>query len=72
MVIIIIIPPIIVSTLGCSLIISHTHIGPNMVSSRKKRLTSAAVMYLGAMVTSTNGIATHIKHIRGIIVIATS
>jgi len=39
---IIIIPPIIVSGLGCSLITSHTQIGPKMVSSKKNRLTSSA------------------------------
>ena len=41
-----------------------------MVSSRKKRLTSAAVINLGAIVTSTNGIATHITHIKGIKIIS--
>ena len=66
-VIIITIPPIIVSMLGCSWIISQTHSGPNIVSSRKKRLTSAAVIYLGAKVIKTNGMATHMTHIRGII-----
>ena len=50
-----------VSKLGCSLITSHTQIGPKIVSKRKKILTSAAVINLGAIVTSTNGIATHIK-----------
>ena len=38
-----------------------------MVSSKKKRLTSAAVIYLGAKVTKTNGIATHMIHINGTI-----
>ena len=57
----------IVSMLGCSLITIQTQRGPNMVSSKKKRLTSAAVIYLGAKVTNTNGIATHIIHIKGII-----
>ena len=63
-------PPIIVSMLGCSLITNHTHIGPSMVSNRKKRLTSAAVMNLGAIVTNTKGIATHITHINGIKIIS--
>ena len=67
-VVIITTPPIIVSTLGCSLITIHTQRGPNMVSSKKNRFTSAAVIYLGANVTSTKGIATHIMHISGIIV----
>ena len=64
-VIIITTPPIIVSMLGCSFITNQTHKGPNIVSRRKNRLTSAAVIYLGAIVTRTNGIATHITHIRG-------
>ena len=59
-------PPIIVSRLGCSLITSQTHIGPSIVSSKKNRLTSAPVINLGAIVTKTNGIATHITHIKGI------
>ena len=59
-------PPNIVSKLGCSLITNHTQTGPSIVSSRKKRLTSAAVINLGAIVTKTKGIATHIIHIRGI------
>ena len=59
-------PPKIVSKLGCSLITNHTQTGPSIVSSRKKRLTSAAVINLGAIVTKTKGIATHIIHIRGI------
>ena len=66
-VIIITIPPNIVWVEGCSLIISQTHIGPIIVSKRKKRLTSAAVINLGAIVTSTNGIATHKIHISGTI-----
>ena len=45
-------PPMIVSMLGCSLITSQTQIGPNIVSSKKKRFTSAAVIYLGAKVTN--------------------
>ena len=68
MVMIIIVPPMIVSMLGCSLITIHTQRGPNMVSSKKNRLTSAAVIYLGANVTSTKGIATHIMHITGIMI----
>ena len=59
-------PPKIVSIVGCSLITSQTQIGPNMVSNRKKRFTSAAVINLGAMVTNTKGTATHITHIKGI------
>ena len=68
MVAIIIAPPIMVSMLGCSLITNQTQRGPNIVSSKKKRLTSAAVIYLGAKVINTNGIATHIIHIRGTII----
>ena len=60
-------PPKIVSRLGCSLITSHTQIGPSIVSSKKKRLTSAPVINLGAIVTKTKGIATHIIHIKGTI-----
>ena len=60
-------PPRIVSKLGCSLITIQTHRGPNIVSSKKKRFTSAAVIYLGAKVTITNGMATHIMHIKGMI-----
>ena len=52
--------------LGCSFIINHTQIGPIIVSKRKKRLTSSAGINLGAIVTKTKGIATHIIHIRGI------
>ena len=62
----IILPPWIVSILGCSLIISHTQNGPMIVSSKKKRFTSSAGINLGAIVTSTKGIATHITHIKGI------
>ena len=54
--------------LGCSLIINQTQIGPIIVSRRKNKLTSAAGMYLGAIVTKTKGIATHKTHIRGIII----
>ena len=68
MVMIIMDPPIIVSMLGCSLMTSQTQRGPKIVSSKKKRLTSAAVIYLGAKVTHTNGIAIHIMHIKGIII----
>ena len=39
--------------------INQTQIGPIIVSSRKKRFTSAAGINLGAMVTNTKGIATH-------------
>ena len=63
-------PPIIASKLGCSLITNHTQSGPKMVSSKKKRFTSAAVIYLGAKVTKTNGIATHMIHITGIITVS--
>ena len=65
---IIIIPPIIVSVLGCSFMTNQTQMGPNIVSSRKKRLTSAALMYLGAKVIRTKGIATHMMHISGIMI----
>ena len=61
----IMLPPRIVSILGCSLIISQTQIGPMIVSSKKKRFTSSAGINLGAIVTSTKGIATHITHIKG-------
>ena len=61
-------PPMMVSKLGSSLITSHTHIGPIIVSSKKNKLTSAAVINLGAIVTSTKGIATHITHIKGTII----
>ena len=61
-----------VSKLGCSFIINHTQIGPRIVSKRKKRLTSAAVINLGAIVISTNGIATHKIHIKGTIKISVS
>ena len=60
-------PPIIVSVLGCSLITNHTHKGPKTVSSKKNKLTSAAVTYLGANVIKTKGIATQNTHIAGII-----
>ena len=50
--------------------ISHTQIGPIIVSRRKNKLTSAAVINLGAIVTSTKGIATHITHINGTIIIS--
>ena len=61
-------PPWMVSRLGCSLIINQTQIGPIIVSNRKNRFTSAAGMNLGAIVTNTNGIATHIMHINGIMI----
>ena len=61
-----------VSKLGCSLITIQTHIGPSIVSNKKKRLTSAAVINLGAIVTKTKGIATHITHIKGIKMISLS
>ena len=67
-VVIIIIPPIIVSVLGCSFITNQTQRGPKIVSSKKKRLTSAAVIYLGAKVIRTKGIATHMTHISGIMI----
>ena len=59
-----------VSLEGCSLITIQTHIGPRIVSNRKNRLTSAAVINLGAMVTKTNGIATHITHINGMTILS--
>ena len=59
-----------VSKLGCSLITIQTHTGPNIVSSRKKRFTSAPVINLGAIVTKTKGIATHITHIKGMNIIS--
>ena len=65
-------PPKIVSKLGCSLITIQTHIGPSIVSSRKKRLTSAPVINRGAIVTKTKGIATHITHIKGTKIISLS
>ena len=64
-VIIIIIPPIIVSVLGLSFTTIQTHIGPIITSNKKNKLTSAAVIYLGAIVTKTNGIATHKYTLRG-------
>ena len=51
----IITPPIIVSKLGCSLITNHTQKGPKTVSSKKNKLTSEAVIYLGANVIKTKG-----------------
>jgi hypothetical protein len=60
-------PPVIVSILGCSLITIHTQKGPMIVSNKKNKLTSSAGINLGAMVTRTKGIATHIIHIKGII-----
>ena len=64
----IIIPPKRVSILGCSLIINQTQIGPIIVSSKKNRLTSAAGINLGAIVTRTKGIATQRMHIAGTII----
>ena len=64
----IITPPCRVSILGCSLIINQTHIGPIIVSNKKNRLTSAAGINLGAIVTNTKGIATHNIHIYGTII----
>ena len=60
-------PPMIVSILGCSLITNQTQKGPNVVSSKKNKFTSAAVMYLGARVIKTKGIATQNTHIAGMI-----
>ena len=68
MVSIIIEPPWIVSKVGCSLMNNHTQIGPMIVSSKKNRLTSAADINLGAIVTKTKGKATHITHIKGTII----
>ncbi len=59
-------PPAIVSILGCSLITNQNQMGPKMVSKRKNRLTSSAGINLGAIVTKTNGIATHKIHFKGI------
>ena len=50
------------------MIIIHTHKGPIIVSRRKNRFTSSAGINLGAIVTKTNGTATHIKHIKGTII----
>ena len=61
-------PPRIVSKLGCSFIINQTQIGPIIVSNRKNKLTSAAGIYLGAIVTNTKGIATQRIHINGTII----
>ncbi len=65
--VIIIIPPWRVSILGCSLITNQTQIGPIIVSNKKNKFTSAAGMNLGAIVTSTKGIATQRMHITGTI-----
>ena len=67
---IITVPPSIVSKLGFSLITIQTHIGPTITSNKKNKFTSAAVINLGAIVTSTKGIATHIIHINGTIIIS--
>ena len=61
-------PPCKASILGCSFIINHTQIGPIIVSNKKNKFTSAAGINLGAIVTKTKGIATHIIHIRGTII----
>ena len=61
-------PPAIVSMLGFSLIIIQTQIGPIITSSKKNKFTSGADINLGAIVTMTKGIATHITHIAGIII----
>ena len=45
----------------------QTQIGPMIVSSKKNKFTSSAGINLGAIVTKTKGIATHITHIRGTI-----
>ena len=66
-VVIITIPPINVSILGCSLITNQTQIGPKIVSNKKKRFTSAAGINLGAIVTNTKGTATQRTHIKGTI-----
>ena len=58
----------IVSILGCSWIIRQTQRGPKIVSSKKKRLTSGAVIYLGAKVTHTKGMAIQNTHIKGTII----
>ena len=52
--------------------INQTHIGPMIVSSKKKRFTSAAGINLGAIVTNTNGIATHRIHIKGTMIMSFS
>ena len=44
--------------------------GPIIVSNKKKRLTSAAGINLGAIVTSTKGMATQRIHIKGTIMIS--
>ena len=43
-----------------------------MVSSKKNKLTSAAGINLGAIVTNTKGIATHTIHIKGTIIRSSS
>ena len=57
-----------VSREGCSLITNQTQNGPIIVSNKKNKLTSSAGINLGAIVTNTNGIATHITHIKGTII----
>ena len=61
-------PPCKASILGCSFIINHTQIGPIIVSNKKNKFTSSAGINLGAIVTKTKGIATHITHINGTII----
>ena len=62
------VPPWMISMLGSALISIHTQKGPIMVSNRKNKLTSSAGINLGAIVTNTKGIATHITHIKGTII----
>ena len=57
-----------VSRDGCSLITNQTQNGPIIVSNKKNKFTSSAGINLGAIVTNTNGIATHITHIKGTII----
>ena len=52
-VIIITVPPRIVSKLGFSLITIQTQIGPTITSNKKNKFTSAAVINLGAIVIRT-------------------
>ena len=61
-----------VSREGCSLITNQTQNGPIIVSNKKNKLTSSAGINLGAIVTNTNGIATHIIHIKGTIIMSVS
>ena len=43
---------------------------PSITSNRKNKFTSGAEIYLGAIVTNTKGIATHIIHIKGTIILS--